>query len=609
MVVIDFRYHSLKPLKELIIVSERRQGRTYYGLLSANNKVYLPLAYNNISYFDNDLFIFTDPLNKKGIIHKNGMILIDASLDSISVLNQQKSLVHQSGRVGMIDNQGNVIHKPIYKTINSDGQTFSFPSHDVYDRQQNLVRTITCDSATILSDELLGVYRNGFTEIIDYKYNVIYRSSGLKELSAFRKNTVYKKSNKYHLIKSSGEEIEEKTGFDTLIFDSRYIYGQLGEKWKIYNRFGSDLSKRKFDTIVSNSNNLIPIKQKGYWGYLDHAGKIAIPAKYDIAGPFIEKIARVNYLGFEYIINQFGAPINDQNFDSIRIEKNNMAFVWSRSRLDMIDNTGKEYFQTFNRLTPHPFGFKESTEGSKFGVISHFGEVILDPIYDSISAPINGKYMVVRKGNKTGLVNSTGFWVIPMSTLYQDIGPIAHGMIGIKKNGQYGFIDFGKKLLVANRYEGVQSFNEERAAVLLNGKWGFINLKEKLVIQPNFDAVENFYHQLSVVKRKGKYGVIDLEGKEVVKIDFDQIEMTEQGFLLVKKGEKYGLYNDLGEIILQSSYTSILPTEDGNFIVQRRGLMGVINSTGRYSIPLKYISIYQMSNDNYLCKMPSSLKL
>lgn len=598
-VVVDFKYHSLKPLQELLIVSERKNGKSYYGLLSQQGKVLLPTDFVNISYFKDDLFVFTGANKRKGIIHKNGLVKIEANLDSIAPAADTYSLILQKGQVGAIDSAGNVLHQPKYKSISSLNETEAFKQFQIFDANHNSLKSFNCDTIFEISDDLLAVVRNEFYEILNTDFEVVYRGQSLKSLSAFRKNVILK-NGVYRIVKYNGESVNEN-GFDTLLFDTNYMYGKSAGQWEVYNKFGSNLSTLLFDSVVVGSNNLIPVKRNNYWGYIDHSGKMAIPAKFDEAGLFVGNMAEVNYLGSRRIINQFGEFVGESNYDKVTIEKANTALVIKRGRTDLINYRGKVLFQTYNQLSPNFFGYMESTAEGKLGLISHLGEIILYPEYDSISEPKSRRYVVVKQGDKTGLINFKGFWILPLSEETQEICHVSEGFISIKKNGQYGFVDFGQRLLIANRYDQTQPFSSEVAGVLLNGKWGFIDKKEQLTIQPTYSSVTPFRNGISIVKRGGKYGAIDIEGKEKIKIEFDTLEATTHDFLLAKKENKLGLFNQQGDFVLQPVYNDIRPTKDDHFIVSRRGLYGLIDETGRYSIPLKYFSIKEISNGRYIC--------
>ncbi|MDW3208590.1 MAG: WG repeat-containing protein [Reichenbachiella sp.] len=598
-VVVDFKYHSIKPLQDLLIVSERKRGKSYYGLLSQQGKKLLPTDFVRIAYFKDDLFVFTNEKKKNGIINKNGLIKIEASLDSIAPASDHYSLIIKAGKVGAIDSAGTILHKAEFKSIPSLNQTEEFKHFQIFDANHSLLKDFYCDSIFEISSDLMVVSRNGFSEILNRDFEMVYRGQSLKQLSAFRKNVIVK-NGVYRIIKYNGEQVN-KSGFDTLIFDANYIYASAGDGWNIINKFGSNISSLQFDSLLANSNNLIPVKRNDYWGYIDHSGKMAIPAKFDEAGLFIGNIARVNYLGSKRIINQFGEFIGEYEYDRVTIQKSNTALVTKRGRTDLINYRGKILFQTYNHLRPNPFGYSETTEEGKVGLVSPLGEIILHPEYDSISKPLSKRFAVVTQGNQVGLINSKGFWIIPLSEDIQEICHEGEGFISIKKNGQYGFVDFGQRLLIANRYEKTKPFTSDLAAVSLNDKWGFIDKKEKLVIQPTYDQVTSFKNGISLVRRDGKIGAIDHTGSVKIKIEFDSIHITTHDFLLGNKNGKLGLFNQFGDPLLQPSYTHIQPTMDGHFIVERRGLYGLIDSSGRYSIPLRYFSINEISNGRYIC--------
>ncbi|MGC3947472.1 MAG: WG repeat-containing protein [Chryseolinea sp.] len=169
--------------------------------------------------------------------------------------------------------------------------------------------------------------------------------------------------------------------------------------------------------------------------------------------------------------------------------------------------------------------------------------------------------------------------------------PETEGLRGIKKNGQYGFVDSQGRLRIANRYEGIEPFNEQLAAARIRGHWGFINHEDKIAIQPVYDEVSTFHNGVSVVKQKGMQGLIDKTGKLLLLTRYETVEVLASGNVLIKQGGLYGLADKEGRVLINPKFQSLEDQGNDYVIVQRDGKFGVVSSKGISTIPLIYDQI------------------
>ncbi|WP_299458826.1 WG repeat-containing protein [uncultured Microscilla sp.] len=62
------------------------------------------------------------------------------------------------------------------------------------------------------------------------------------------------------------------------------------------------------------------------------------------------------------------------------------------------------------------------------------------------------------------------------------------------------------------QYDAMGDFSEGLVAVKRQGKWGFVNAQGKEVIALSYQAVEEFVNGLAMVKKEGLYGGINRQG-------------------------------------------------------------------------------------------------
>ncbi|MFY0626074.1 MAG: WG repeat-containing protein [Reichenbachiella sp.] len=605
--IIDFNYHSISKVKDLLIVSERKKARSVYGLYNEQNVELLPLGFKSIRPFNNDLFVFENDKDRKGIIHKSGKKLIEASLDSIAPINNGRYFVFDHGKIGVLGSTGSFIKKPVYKSITEDLETSLFQKIEIRSGKNHQIVTFDADSIKAIGNKNCIVFTNGYATIYDGEFKQLATVHQYESHQLFRSNIVVKSSNGYQIINAQGKYLS-KGHYQEVKYDDHYIYVLQNENWSIYNSFGRKVTNKPYQNIIPHSTNLIPVKRKKYWGYIDNSGNRAISFKYDSASEFIGQLAQVKYLGYNMLINQFGNQLGESSYDRIEILTPDLVKARKKSRTDLINGYGKTIFQTFNKLENHPLGFIEKTEDGDVGLISNNGEIIFDPIFSDISEPFYNKYLIVKKPGKVGIAQPDGSMFKRMSDEYEDLLSPHHGMIGIKENGKWGFVNFKNQLIIANRYDSVKVFQGEIAAVYLGGHWGFIDRREKLVVQPNLDEIGAFYEDYVLVARKDLMGVINLKGEFILNVEYDHIERMKNGNLLARKNDKFGVFDATGKQLLPVSYSYIELTKGYQYIVSRRNLYGVTNNKGRFEIPLKFRGLQELRKGEYLCSIFSQLE-
>ncbi|WP_143520104.1 WG repeat-containing protein [Reichenbachiella sp. 5M10] len=600
--IIDFQNQSLEVDHDLLILSEKRNNQRYYGLYNQSNQELLPKQYHHIQHLHRDLFSYTDTLGYTGVIHRNGSIKLPPELDSLSLLNEEYIKTYRTGKEGLLDAQGQVILPPLYKTIIDKYNYVPFAQYEIKDTTDQVLNTWSADSIQWIGDRFIAIYTNGWMDVKNSQNETIYEGRQPLRVRAFKEHLILQRPNRSDII-SPSEHSFSQMSFDSIKVDTHYLFGYSDHAWNIYNNFGRQLNEKSIEDILPESNNLIPVQRNGYWGYLDHRGNTAITYKYDEVTPFVGQIARVKYLGYQQLINQFGEVVGEASYDSIWVKNNNTAVTRSRSRTDILNNNGAALFQTYNTLAPHTMGYLEVTENNKIGLVNHRGKTLFHPEYDYISDLIQDKFIILKRGNEIAVSYKDGSYLIPFTSRFEDILDISEGMLSIQKNGKYGFINFDQELHIAHRYDSVGVFSGQLAPVKLNGHWGFVSPKEELLIQPNLDSVSHFSNHMSIVKREDHYGIYNDQGELKVAIEYDAIRRTSHQLFVVKQAQKYGLFDAGGQKILGPSYDRIAETHNGLFIVRRRGKEGLMNERGMYVIPLKYKQIAELSPGRFLCQV------
>lgn len=238
-----------------------------------------------------------------------------------------------------------------------------------------------------------------------------------------------------------------------------------------------------------------------------------------------------------------------------------------------------------------------STEGTavvgvegKKGLISAKGTLVLKPLYDSLGIFSQNRYVGVRDGSWTELVDQSG------KALYEtglSIRPMAEGGARIQEyvgdKVLEGYIDDKGTVTIEPKYLKATDFVGQKAVVKKSdGIFAVIDPTGKELLEFKAGDVKQPSEQSVAFSKAGKniiWGYMDMDGKVLIKPSFADAKPFSGGIAIVgqkqKGAVKYGLIDLKGKFILHPKYERIVALENGFFSVSRK----VGSDTGVQSYP------------------------
>ena len=148
----------------------------------------------------------------------------------------------------------------------------------------------------------------------------------------------------------------------------------------------------------------------------------------------------------------------------------------------------------------------------------------------------------------------------------------SNGLIAVKNNNKFGFIDYHGNQVIEFKYDKVSDFEMEFSVIKLNNKFGLINKKSEYILAPIYDSLEydaeNMLCKIIDGKQfsKRKFGVFSIaKNKVIIEPKFDEIDFLEtkyiRGKYIISNSPpvvyRYGLFNKDGVEILPPIYNKI----------------------------------------------------
>ncbi len=281
-----------------------------------------------------------------------------------------------------------------------------------------------------------------------------------------------------------------------------------------------------------------------------------------------------------------------------------------------LDNKKKEYCVT----EVSNYKYYPLNENGKYGVIAISGEVIVEPIYDSVKIPNPEKdVFVCEKDEKNTVLNEKNEVIldqfeevtaIAINGIVTNI-PYEKTVLQYKKDGKYGLIDYNGKVITKPIYEEIKGLVNKESELLVkrNDKYGVINVKGATLIKEEYDEItaDGFYtedkqYALSGYITKNKttdgyrYGYINNKLKKILDTEYNELSRIldiddNDVYLNVCKNGQYGIIKNK-KVLIPYSYQGIEYDKNNKiFEVQRNSKYGIIDINGNTIIPIEYDEI------------------
>jgi hypothetical protein len=308
---------------------------------------------------------------------------------------------------------------------------------------------------------------------------------------------------------------------------------------------------------------LLPVKEKGLWGYADSKEKIVIPHQYHDAQFFVENMGRVRKDGLYGFIDEKG----HWKINNIYIN----AYDFSNGLALVTDTLNHQFF------------------------INHEGEKEVDLPEEIIQAEpfVNGYAKISQQyQKKRNFVDETNYYMGFIDTLgrvsikpqYDDVSNFEDGIAHVLVNKKMGLINTEGKYILKPSYDFIGTFKEGLAVCADGEKYGFINESGKLVIAAKYDNAGDFGDGLAPVKNGQFWGYIDNTGKQVIEPKYIWAESFSQGLAGVVVDKKWGMVTPTGELKIRAIFDDYAPFSEGLAAVKYKGLWGFLNTNGELSI-------------------------
>ena len=165
---------------------------------------------------------------------------------------------------------------------------------------------------------------------------------------------------------------------------------------------------------------------------------------------------------------------------------------------------------------------------------------------------------------------------------------ICNGLIKVRLDGKYGFINKDGEEIIPCKYEDADAFSDGLAKVKSAEGWGFVNENGEEIIPCKYEDADAFSGGLARVKSAEGWGFVNEDGEEIIACKYEEACGFSEGLAGVKSADGWGFINENGEEIIPCKYIDADDFFDGLARVHSKEGWGFVNKDGEEIISCKY---------------------
>lgn len=295
-------------------------------------------------------------------------------------------------------------------------------------------------------------------------------------------------------------------------------YSGPDRKWGFLDTAGNVIIPPRYDQVSAFSEGLAPVNADGKWGYIDTRDSVIIPFSYRAAWQFHSGVARViDFSGNPCLIFRDGRTVCPER------------------TLELFDvHEGLAAFQ----------------QGETLGYLDTSGVIIIPAQFDGAWG-FSGGVARVRLRDHEGLITTNGEFLIPAE--YDKVYLPSDHRILVRKDGVSRFLDMrGDR--VGQPYAHATPYSGGVAAVADAGGWYLMNLAEQPLFATRYSHLRAAGRGLWIAKQGSMHGVLDNTGTPLTEFKYQQINNYSEGYAGYLRDDLWGFLDSLGNEITPPQY-------------------------------------------------------
>lgn len=491
--ITDFVIDSLSSFKKDYAIIY--QGG-FQGLIDRQGEIRLPAAYSEILITGEGAVKVKKPdswlwLNTENKIQKQ------TSADRIEVIGSDRIRITNGRRVQLTDAG--------LKSITQESFTFIGPFEK--------------GKAVVIRDNKMGVINAEGKIIVKPLYKQV-----IVDHPFVRANQPVNGKDRWIVLDSTGASVSAKAYDYVGPFNGKYFPAKHYGYWGAVNEKGKEVIACVHDSLVQQLDEFLVVEFKGSYGIINfHEDWIITPQQHPLRllsnTHYFELAPKTTFLkSLKKEIIYFSDNKLEAKHDHL-IEYHPDGAIWKINYSGVIIDRGKQP-ENSEIVFAESEGLRGIKKDGRYGFVDDRGRLRIANRYEAIK-PFSGTLAAVKILGRWGFINHQDN--IAVQPVYDDVSPFINGVAVVKQKDLFGMIDKTGKLLFPVRYDNILVLNEKLVKLRQNGLWGLADIQGKMIINAKFDELIPLDNGNIIVSREGKWGLINQQGVSTVPMVYDHL--------------------------------------------------------------------------------------
>lgn len=491
--ITNFLIDSLSSFKKnyAIIYQKQRQG-----LINRQGQIKLEPTYREIQINKDgtvnarrpDLWLWLTSENKSGK---------QCNADSVEVVQPNLIKVSTSGKIQLTDKE----FKPVTE------QLFSFVGP--FEKGKAIFRI--GDKTGIIDHDGKVIIKPVYKDlIIDHPF--------------IRANQPVNYKDRWIVLDSAGSILTSK-GYDRLAaFNGEFFPAQHRGYWGAVNAKGKEIVACVHDSIGAHLNEMVVVKFKGKYGVINldedwlvtpQANKIELLNN----DRYFEISPRTKFLkSYKGEIIYFSDNRLEMQGDHL-LEYLSTGGLWKIDMSGVITERTTHLYDS-EMIFPESEGLRAIKKDGRYGFVDDQGRLRIANRYEGVKR-FSGTFAAVKIRGRWGFINHADN--IAVQPVYDDVIPFREGLSIVSQNNLYGLLDKNAKLIMPVRYDSIVLVGDKRVKVQQDGLWGLADDAGRMIINPKFDQLTVLGNGHVITSRDGKSGLLTPLGVNIIPQLYDDL--------------------------------------------------------------------------------------
>jgi hypothetical protein len=381
----------------------------------------------------------------------------------------------------------------------------------------------------------------------------------------------------------------------------------------LIDREGVMVLPTQYQSIKVNEEGVAYAKLPDEWTYLTSNNKILGRIFADDLKPASNKRHIVRSAGRYGLMDDQQKWLIPLQWDSLREIQQDLFFVRAKGKWGAVRSDNQAIVPVvFDSLCIYDFGFRVFVKGGGWELLNPQGKRQMQKSYSSLDQ-FNRSTWKARSGIYWGLLNAKGEEII--HCVFDFIGDRTANLVAVKFKGQYGIVDLHENWIVPPQPYPIRLANDTHY-LLIQPDNSFLKSVDGTLIYFSSRPVEFKENYWVEIMPDGRENPISYDG---VSIHVDSTNSSHlsgakrfhlhEGLKGILKDGKYGFVDAEGRLRIANRYDSIGDFHEGLAPIKLIGMWGFIDPQDKIAVQPNYESVTEFVNGLSIVKRNGKMGL